>query len=266
LKHIADFVIAALCKKSQNQQISNPKIIIMVQCIAIDDEPLALELLVDNISKVPYLQLVAACDNAMEAMKILQQQPIDLVFLDIQMPGLTGLQFIQTLKEKPMFILVTAYEKYALEGFELEVIDYLVKPVALPRFIKACNKANELYQLKAKPRQINADNNPGYLFVHVDYSQVKVVFDDIAYIEGLKDYIKIHLKSTSRAIITRMSMKSVEDLLPASLFIRIHKSYIVSVKHITAIRKNSVFIDAVELPVSENYRDVISTLTGNQNH
>lgn len=234
----------------------------MIQCLAIDDEPLALELLEDNISKVPYLQLVAACDNAMEAMKILQQQPIDLIFLDIQMPGLTGLQFIQTLREKPMFILVTAYEKYALEGFELDVVDYLVKPVPLQRFIKACNKANELYQLRTKPAQATAANSPGYFFVNVDYSQLKVVFDDITYIEGLKDYIKIHLKSSSKAIITRMSMKSLEDELPAANFIRIHKSYIVSVKHITAIRKNSVFIDAAELPVSDSYRDAMSQLTG----
>ena len=235
----------------------------MIQCIAIDDEPLALELLEDNISKVPYLQLVAACDNAMDAMKIMQQQPIDLIFLDIQMPGLTGLQFIQTLKEKPMFILVTAYEKYALEGFELDVVDYLVKPVALQRFIKACNKANELYLLKAKPKQTE-ETTPGYFFVNVDYSLVKVVFDDISYIEGLKDYVKIHLKSSPKAIITRMSMKSLEDELPVAVFIRIHKSYIVSAKHITAVRKNSVFIDAMELPVSDNYRDAISMLTGRQ--
>ncbi len=236
----------------------------MIQCIAIDDEPLALELLADNISKVPYLQLVATCDNAMEAMKILQQQPADLIFLDIQMPGLTGLQFIQTLKDKPMFILVTAYEKYALEGFNLDVIDYLVKPVPLDRFIKACNKANELYQLKTKPKQTHTENNPGYFFVNVDYSLLKVIFDDIRYIEGLKDYIKIHLKSSSKAIITRMSMKSLEDELPASQFIRIHKSYIVSLKHVTAVRKNSVFIDAMELPVSDNYRDTITILTGRQ--
>lgn len=236
----------------------------MIKCIAIDDEPLALELLEDNISKVPYLQLVAACDNAMDAMKILQEQSIDLVFLDIQMPGLTGLQFIQSLKEKPMFILVTAYEKYALEGFELDVVDYLVKPVPLQRFIKACNKANELFQLKAKPKQTVTEGNPDYFFVNVDYSLLKVVFDDITYIEGLKDYIKIHLKSTSKAVITRMSMKSLEEELPAAVFIRIHKSYIVSAKHITAVRKNSVFIDTMEIPVSDNYRDTISILTGRQ--
>ncbi|HTL07402.1 MAG TPA: LytTR family DNA-binding domain-containing protein [Chitinophagaceae bacterium] len=233
----------------------------MIQCIAIDDEPLALDLLTDNISKLPFLHLVAACDNAMEAMKVLQEQPIDLVFLDIQMPGLTGLQFIQSLTQKPMFILVTAYEKYALEGFELDVIDYLVKPVPLQRFIKACNKANELYQLKQKAQQPSAAA-PGYFFVNVDYSQLKVVFDDITYIEGLKDYIKIHLKSSTKAIITRMSMKSLEDELPPQLFIRIHKSYIVSVKHITAVRKNSVFIDAAELPVSDHYRETMSLLTG----
>ena len=236
----------------------------MIQCIAIDDEPLALELLTDNISKVPYLQLVAACDNAMEAMKILQQQPVDLIFLDIQMPGLTGLQFIQTLKEKPMFILVTAYDKYALDGFNLDVIDYLVKPVPLERFIKACNKANELYTLKTRSKQPSVENNPGYFFVNVDYSLLKVIFDDISYIEGLKDYIKIHLKSSSKAVITRMSMKSLEDQLPASQFIRIHKSYMVSLKHVTAVRKNSVFIDAMELPVSDNYRDTITILTGRQ--
>jgi len=178
------------------------------------------------------------------------------------MPGLTGLQFIQSLQEKPMFILVTAYEKYALDGFNLDVIDYLVKPVSLDRFIKACNKANELFQLKNKPRQSSAENNPGYFFVNVDYSLLKVVFDDITYIEGLKDYIKIHLKSSSKAVITRMSMKSLEDELPATQFVRIHKSYVVSLKHVTAVRKNSVFIDTMELPVSDNYRDSITILTG----
>jgi len=236
----------------------------MIRCIAIDDEPLALELLTDNISKLPYLQLVAACDSAIDAMKILQEQTVDLIFLDIQMPGLTGLQFIQSLQEKPMFILVTAYEKYALDGFNLDVIDYLVKPVSLDRFIKACNKANELFQLKNKPRQSSAENNPGYFFVNVDYSLLKVVFDDITYIEGLKDYIKIHLKSSSKAVITRMSMKSLEEELPATQFVRIHKSYVVSLKHVTAVRKNSVFIDTMELPVSDNYRDSITILTGRQ--
>jgi len=235
----------------------------MLRCIAVDDEPLALELLEDNISKVPYLQLVAKCSNAMEAMKVLQQQPADLIFLDIQMPGLTGLQFIQSMTEKPMIILITAYEKYALEGFNLNVTDYLVKPVSLDRFVKACNKAKELYELKNRTNK-EAVSNPDYFFVNVDYSLLKVNFNDIKYIEGLKDYIKIHLKSTARAIITRMAMKAIEEELPVAKFLRIHKSYIVSLEYITAIRKNSVFIDEMELPVGENFRAAVLNLTGRQ--
>ena len=234
----------------------------MLRCIAVDDEPLALELLEDNISKVPYLQLIAQCSNAMEAMKVLQQQTADLIFLDIQMPGLTGLQFIQTLSKRPMIILITAYEKFALEGFNLDVVDYLVKPVPFDRFVKACNKAFELYQLKNRSKENNNEVAPDYFFVGVDYSQLKVVHSDIKYIEGLKDYIKIHLKSSSKAIITRMSMKSMEEQLPANQFIRIHKSYIVSVAFITAIRKSSVFVDQLELPVSDTYQDALMKLTG----
>jgi DNA-binding LytR/AlgR family response regulator len=234
----------------------------MLTCLAIDDEPLALELLEDNISKVPFLKLVATCSNPLQAMKILQEQPVDLIFLDIQMPGLTGLQFIQSLNHKPMFILVTAYEKYALDGFNLDVVDYLLKPVSLERFIKACNKALELHGLRTGAKTANTEPTQEYFFVNVDYSLLKVVFSDIAWIEGLKDYVKIHLKSTTKPIVTRMSMKSLEDELPASQFIRVHKSFIISKKHITAIRKNSVFIDDVEIPVSENYRDAIAAITG----
>ncbi|MEP7320192.1 MAG: response regulator transcription factor [Panacibacter sp.] len=236
----------------------------MLRCMAIDDEPLALELLEDNISKVPYLELVASCNNPLEAMKILQEQSVDLIFLDIQMPGLTGLQFIRSIPQKPMFILITAYEKYALQGFDLEVVDYLVKPVSLERFIKASNKAKELHDLKAKPITETAANPTAtdYLFVNVDYSLLKVVIADIVWIEGLKDYIRIHLKNSTKPIVTRMGMKTMEDELPASKFLRIHKSYIVSVAHITAIRKNSVFIGELELPVGENYRDSLAQLTG----
>ena len=234
----------------------------MIRCLAVDDEPLALELLEDNISKVPFLQLVASCDNAMEAMKIMQQEPIDLIFLDIQMPGLTGLQFIQTMTVKPMIILITAYEKYALEGFNLDVTDYLVKPVSLDRFVKACNKAQQLFELRSQPKNINPVANPGYFFVNVDYSLVKITIPDIIYIEGLKDYIRIYLKNSGRPVVTRMPMKTIEEQLPAASFIRIHKSYIVSIAFITAIRKSSVFIDTLELPVSDTYRDSVTALTG----
>jgi two-component system LytT family response regulator len=236
----------------------------MLRCIAVDDEPLALELLEDNISKVPYLQLVAKCSDAMEAMKILQKETVDLIFLDIQMPGLTGLQFIQTMANKPMIILITAYEKYALQGFNLDVTDYLVKPVSLDRFVKACNKALELHQLKNRPvtNSVPLVALPDYFFVNVDYSLLKISFSDIVWIEGLKDYVKIHLKSTSKSVITRISMKSIEEQLPSLKFLRIHKSYIVSVEQITAVRKNSIFIKEMELPVGDNYRETVNALTG----
>src|SRR6266498_5458864 len=138
----------------------------MLRCLAIDDEPLALELLEDNIKQVPFLELAGKCKNALEALKFLQQQTVDLIFLDIQMPGLTGLQFIQSLAQKPMIILITAYGKFALEGFNLDVIDYLVKPVSLDRFVKACNKAKELYELKNRPKNKEVAN-PDYFFVNV---------------------------------------------------------------------------------------------------
>ncbi len=232
-----------------------------MRCIAIDDEPLALELLEDNISRVPYLQLAAKFNNAMDAMGWLASNPVDLIFLDIQMPGLTGLQFIQSLPQKPLIILVTAYEKFALEGFNLDVTDYLVKPVSLDRFIRACNKALEIHQLRShpgRPGQPEAD----YFFVSVDYSMLKINYADISYMEGLKDYIRIHLKNSSKPIITRMSMKNMEELLPSKQFVRIHKSYIVSISYVTAIRKNSIFLGLLELPVGDNYREAVMALTG----
>ena len=235
----------------------------MLTCIAIDDEELALELLEDNISKVPFLKLIAKTDNSLEAIKLIQEQPIDLVFLDIQMPGLTGLQLINSLPNKPMFILVTAYEKYALEGYHLNVVDYLVKPVALDRFIQACNKARELHQLKNRV-STSATEDPTYFFINVDYSHVKVNYADIMWVEGFKDYLKIHLKSTANPLVARISMKSFEELLPASQFIRIQKSYIVSKNSITAVRKNSVFIGALELPIGENYKEAVIALLGKQ--
>lgn len=229
----------------------------MLNCIAIDDEPLALELLEDNISKLPFLNLVASCSNPIEAMKILQQQTVDLIFLDIQMPGLTGLQFIKSISIKPMFILITAYEKYALEGYELDVVDYLVKPVSLERFIKACNKAWELHQLKTK----KTSESSSYFFINADYSLVKVVFADVMWIEGLKDYLKIHLKSSNKPIVARMTMKAIEEQLPETMFVRVQKSFIVSKDYITSVRKNSVFIDDIEIPVGDNYKDAITTIT-----
>ena len=236
----------------------------MINCIAIDDEPLALDLLEDNIAQVPYLQLVGKCSNAIDALKLLKEVDVDLVFLDIQMPGLTGLQFIQSLTVKPMFILVTAYEKFALEGFNLNVVDYLVKPVPLERFIRACNKAQELYELKKgnfAAGERNKDDD--FFFINVDYSLVKVMYNKIVWIEGLKDYIKIYLNDNTKPIVARLSLKSLEDELPPSMFLRIHKSYIVSKNFITSVKKSSVLLDnKTELPVGENYKDRIDELVG----
>jgi len=231
----------------------------MLRCIAVDDEPLALRLLTEYIRKVSFLELVATCGDAFEAARVLEEKEVDLVFIDIQMPGLTGLQFIQSLTRRPMVILVTAYKKFAPEGFDLDVVDYLIKPVGLDRFMKACNKAQELYQLRSKaaPGAAAAD----FFFVNVDYSLVKVLFNDIVWIESSGDYVKIHLKSTPRPLLVRMSAKTLETELPGDKFIRIHKSYIIAVASITAIRKNSVFINDLELPVGETYRESIRHLT-----
>ena len=233
-----------------------------LQCIAVDDEPLALSLLEDNIKKVPYLQLIAKCNDAFEAMKALQEHKIDLVFIDIQMPGLTGLQFIQSLREKPMIILITAYKQFALDSYDLDVVDYLVKPVALDRFIKACGKAKALHELQTAKKEGSNTSPHDYFFIHADYRMIKVMFNDIVWIEGLRDYIKIHLKSTNKPLVARTSLTAIEKELPASKFIRAHKSYILSIDSITAVRKNSVFIKDLELPIGETYKDAVLQLTG----
>ncbi|HEY4965558.1 MAG TPA: response regulator transcription factor [Puia sp.] len=234
-----------------------------MKCIAVDDEPLALALLQDNIRQVPGLELVASCSTAIEALKVLNEQEVDLVFLDIQMPGLTGIQLLQSLSIKPMVILITAYEKYALEGFNLDVIDYLVKPVPFERFLKACNKAIDFYRLK-KNVSTESQTWPEYFFVNAEYGLVKIVFSDIRLIEGLKDYLKIHLGDTKPMII-RMSLKAIEEKLPPGKFFRIHKSYIISVKHITTIRKNSVFLGELELPLSDLYKEDLMREIGQGN-
>jgi two-component system, LytTR family, response regulator len=238
----------------------------MLKCIAVDDEPLALGLLADNIGKVPFLELVATCGDAFEAARALQEKEVDLIFMDIQMPGLTGLQFIQSLAKRPMVILVTAYKKFAPDGFDLDVVDYLVKPVSMDRFLKACYKAQELHQLKTAAAP-GALATPGpttaeFFFVNVDYSLVKVLFADMIWVEGSGDYVKLHLKSAPNPLLVRMSGKLLEAELPADRFLRIHKSYIVAIASITAVRKNSIFIREMELPVGETYRDALRQLTG----
>ena len=224
----------------------------MIKCIAVDDEPLALDLLEDNIKQVSFLQLAKRCKNAFEANEILQKENIDLVFLDIQMPGLTGLQFLKTLSAKPMVIFITAYKKFAHEGFDLDVIDYLVKPVSFERFLKAVNKASEYYNLK-NAQQINQQKD--YFFVYAEYTLVKIMINEISHIEGMKDYIKIHLSNSSKPVITRLSMKAMEENLPSNKFVRTHKSFIVAVDKIESIRNNKIKLKNTEISLSEHYRD-----------
>src|SRR5687768_17496565 len=176
----------------------------MMRCIIVDDEPLVRELLEDNLRQVPFLELVRSCKSALEALETLQEVPVDLIFLDIQMPRLNGLQFLRSLDHPPLVIMVTAYEKYAVESFNLQVADYIVKPFSFDRFLKACNRAAELFRMKKSAVSSVTVKNYDF-FVNVEYTLVKIVAADIDYIEGLKDYIKIHLSSSTKPVLTRMS-------------------------------------------------------------
>ena len=224
----------------------------MMRCIAVDDESLALDLLEDNIRKVPFLTLVKRCKNAFEAHEAVMKENIDLMFLDIQMPGISGVQFLQSITNPPLVIFITAYEQFALQGFKLDVVDYLLKPVSFDRFLKAVNKAHEFFNLKNLP-PTKASNE--FLFVNSEYNLVKVNIRDIIYIEGLKDYIKIFIQNATRPIITRLSMKSIEEKLPSDRFVRVHKSFIVSIDKIISIRKGKISINNVHVPISDHYKE-----------
>jgi DNA-binding LytR/AlgR family response regulator len=231
----------------------------MIRCLAVDDEMLSLELLEDNIRRIPFLQLVGRCHNAYEAIDIMLREPVELIFLDIQMGGITGTQFLQSLSgmaSRPMVIFVTAYKKYALDGFELDVLDYLVKPVAFDRFLKSVNKAAEYHALRnSTPVSATSAAAADYFFVNVEYNLVKIEINNIYFIEGLKDYIKIYLHGADRPVITRLPMKALAEKLPINRFIRIHKSYIISIDRITSIRKNRIYIQQHIIPISDSYRD-----------
>jgi DNA-binding LytR/AlgR family response regulator len=223
-------------------------------CLAIDDEPLALDLIEDNIRKISFLKLEKKCASAFEANEYLQQHSVDVLFLDIQMPGLSGIQFLQGLsKAPPLVILITAYEKYALDGYNLDVVDYLLKPVSFERFLKAVNKAHD----KIKARMTNHTVAPDFLFVNSEYNLVRIDFNDIAYIEGLRDYVKIFLTSATRPVITRLSMKTLEETLPPLNFVRVHKSFIVSLNKIASIRKARISILKAQIPISEHFKENI---------
>jgi DNA-binding LytR/AlgR family response regulator len=227
----------------------------MIRCLCIDDESLALEMMEDFIRKVPFLQLVAICNNPINAFTILETEQIDLLFIDIEMPEISGIQFIKSLKQRPYVIFSTAYTKYALEGFELDVIDYLLKPFSFDRFYKSVAKVRDVQLLtKQSTPSVLKQLPPDFLFVNSDYSLIKITISDISFIEGLKDYIKIFISGNPKSIVTRMSLKSIEDRLDLLGFKRIHKSYIVNLSKISSIKKSRLIIDGNELLIGDNYR------------
>jgi len=242
-----------------------------MNCIIIDDEPLAQEILEDYILKVPYLHLVGKCSSAFEAFEVLRQNPVDLIFLDIHMPNVSGIDFLNSLDNKPMFIFTTAYSEHALEGFNLNALDYLLKPIPFDRFLKAVNKACDLYAFKQSkhpsPFPSGEENQAGERFILVKsgYKSVKIMLNEIRYIEGLKDYVKIFKDGATKPVITLNSLKNLDDKLPSELFVRIHKSYIISLRHIQSVTRNRVVIGETWLPLGENYRDLFLETLKKQN-
>jgi DNA-binding LytR/AlgR family response regulator len=228
----------------------------MIKVIIVDDEPLAQDVLETYIEKIPELHLVRKCNNALEANEVLKKENIDLMFLDIQMPQLTGIDFVKTLSKPPLVIFTTAYSNYAVEGFDLNALDYLLKPISLERFMKAINKAQEQLDLQQKERPEEHPSD-SYFFVKADKKLIKVNFDEIVYIEGLKDYVIIRLEN--QRVITLQTMKSLEDKLPLNRFKRIHRSYIVNIDKIEAIVGNMIEVmeknQPKHLPIGKNYRD-----------
>jgi DNA-binding LytR/AlgR family response regulator len=233
----------------------------MIRCLIIDDELLALDLIEDNLKQVNYISIAGRCRTAAEALAFLQQEPIDLLFCDIHMPGLNGLQLVKSLINKPLVIYITAYEKFAVQGFELDVIDYLVKPVPLERFLKACQKAYQQFELK---KLLQAANTPQrkHLFVYAEYNLIKLSLDDIEYIEGMKDYVKIHVTKKDKPLISRTTLKSLELQLPQEQFFRVHKSYVINVDYVTRIQRGRIKTLNYELPLSDNYREMINKMIG----
>ena len=237
----------------------------ILSCIVVDDEPLQLELLSDYIKKTPFLSLAGVFSNPLEALTIVQQKNIDLVFSDIQMPELSGIHFIQLLNGKSKVVFITAYPNYALQGYELDVVDYLVKPVSFERFLKAANKALQIFP-SSKEMNENKMNrsvpfNEQSLFVKSEYKIIKISLADILFIESLKEYISIH--TIKGKVITLQTMKKMEEILPVSHFSRVHKSFIVARDKIDSIERKRIFIKSHVIPIGETYDETFFKLLNN---
>jgi DNA-binding LytR/AlgR family response regulator len=225
-----------------------------IKCVAIDDEPSALQLMKTYIEKTPSLQLVQVFEDAIRAAEFLRQYPVDLLFIDIQMPDTSGLDPVRTLENKPLIIFTTALRKFAFEGFELQTVDYLLKPVDFDRFTKAVAKAEEYYKFKHS----DSDENE-YLYVYSDYKLLKIDLNDIEFIESLEDYVRIHL-THEKPVLSLMPLKRVLQKLPADKFQRVHRSYIVSVNKIKGVSNKQIILAEAQVPVSDSYLDVVRKL------
>ena len=240
-----------------------------MKCVIIDDEPLAIDILVDYSLKMEMLEVVGTFTNPIDAISVIKEENVDLIFCDIEMPQINGIDFISSLENRPFFIFTTAYSQYAVEGFNLNAVDYLVKPIPYHRFIKAILRAKELISQKHKPVEANVFSSVGevsevqkFIFVKAEYESVKINIDDIEYIQGLKDYLKIHIVNTNKAILTLMNFKEMQGRLPSNQFVRVHKSFVVNVGSIKTIQRNKIVIKDVRIPVGESYKAEFFTMLG----
>lgn len=231
----------------------------ILRCAIIDDEPLAVELMRSYVRKTPFLQSVWEAGSASAAYGLLKDNPVDLIFCDIQMPGLNGIEFSRMIPESCRVIFSTAFSQYALDGFRVNALDYLLKPVSYEDFLTAARKALDWFELKSAARpqagEAGQDAAPQYLFVKSEYRQLRIELDRILYIEGLKDYVKIHVEGEDDPVLSLMSMKQLEETLPASRFARVHRSYIVQLSKIRTIERNRIIFGNAAIPVSDNYKE-----------
>ena len=226
-----------------------------IRCLAIDDEPLAVKKIAGYIQKVPFLELVAECRSASEAMKIMDTTDIQLLFIDINMPDISGMEFVKSLTSKPYVVFTTAYSEYAVEGFQVDATDYLLKPITFSNFLKAANKVKNRIELSSNNQKESVQTTANHLFVKSEYKLIRIELDDIKYIESQHEYIKIHL-ANSTAVSTQLSLKSIEEQLPPGRFMRIHRSYIVNLAKISIIERNRIVFDGkTYIPVSDQYKE-----------
>lgn len=224
-----------------------------MRCIITDDEPPALLLLEKYVMQTPFLELAAKCNNALECMEYIRSGKIDLLYLDIQMPGISGIEFASTLPKDTRVIFTTAFEKYAVQGYKVDALDYLLKPFNYDEFLKASLKALDWYEGKNITPVMAA--GPEFIFVRSEYRQVKIMLDDIYFIEGQKDYVKIYIRNEERPVMTLMSMRLLEEKLPAGKFMRIHRSYIIALDKITSVERSQVLIHGARITVADQYKN-----------